>query len=293
MTPRAEATAPVAGGFEALRGTIAARHGALPPVLRRIAEFALDHPNEMALDTVTALARRAEVQPSALVRFAQSLGFTGFTELQRVFRDRLTENQLSYRERLRRRRGAHDDRRGGDPAAVLRDFVAASVHALEHLEAGTDPGRLERAVELLARADAIHVVAQRRAFPVAAYLAYALAKLDRGAVLLDGLGGMLAEQARILGPGSALLAVSFKPYAPETLGVVGIARERGVPVVALTDRPLSPLRELADVSLEVDEAEVLDFRLLTATTCLAQALVVSLGRRLLVAEGNAAAPVEA
>jgi DNA-binding MurR/RpiR family transcriptional regulator len=287
---------PAGGGFEALRGAIASRHGAFPPVLRRIAEFALDHPNEMALDTVTALARRAGVQPSALVRFAQSLGFTGFTELQRVFRDRLTENQLSYRERLRRRRGPLADRHG-DPAAVLRDFVAASVHALEHLEADIDPGRLEQAVEVLARADAVHVVAQRRSFPVAAYLAYALAKLDRGTVLLDGLGGMLAEQARVLSPGGALLAVSFKPYAPETLGVVEVARERGVPVVALTDRPLSPLQGLADVSLEVDEAEVLDFRLLTATMCLTQALVVSLGRRLLLAEGSdaatAAAAVEA
>ena len=44
-------------GYDALRATIRARHVAMPAVLRRIAEFALQHPNEMALDTV-AVARR-------------------------------------------------------------------------------------------------------------------------------------------------------------------------------------------------------------------------------------------
>ena len=140
----------------------------------------------------------------------------------------------------------------------------------------------------MAEARTIFVVAQRRAFPVASYLTYALNRLDRGAVLLDGLGGMLQEQARALAPGDALLAISFKPYAPETQAALTTARERGAVVVAITDRPLSPFRDLADVCLEVDEAEVLDFRLLAATMCLAQALVVVLGRRLVAASLPAA-----
>ena len=36
---------------------------------------------DMALDTVATLARGAGVQPSALVRFAQALGYDGFSEL--------------------------------------------------------------------------------------------------------------------------------------------------------------------------------------------------------------------
>ena len=107
----------------------------MPPVLRRIAEFALQHPNEMALDTVATLAGRAEVQPSAIVRFAQTLGFAGFSDLQRVFRERLTADRLSYRERLGR---AGEPRLPSDIGVALRDFVAASVHALEHLERDLD-----------------------------------------------------------------------------------------------------------------------------------------------------------
>ncbi len=45
--------------LEALLCLIAARHGDMPPVLCRIAEFALDHPNEVALETVAELVRQA------------------------------------------------------------------------------------------------------------------------------------------------------------------------------------------------------------------------------------------
>jgi DNA-binding MurR/RpiR family transcriptional regulator len=266
--------------FEELRAAIIARHDTMSPVLRRISEFALDHPNEMALDTVATLAGRARVQPSAMVRFAQSLGFAGFSDLQRVFRRHLTADRLSYRERLARSRLTPQ---GSEIRDVLHEFVAASIHALQHLEQDLDYQRLDRMAVILADARTIYVVAQRRAFPVAAYLTYALNRLDRGAVLLDGLGGMLQEQVRAMARGDALLAVSFKPYAPETVAVAAAARERGAALLAVTDRPLSPFRQLADVCLEVDEAEVLDFRLLAATMCLAQALVVVLGRRLVAA----------
>jgi DNA-binding MurR/RpiR family transcriptional regulator len=274
------AALPPTSTFEALRGTISARHGELPPVLRRIAEFALDHPNAMALETVAELARRAQVHPSALVRFAQSLGFAGFSDLQGVFRERLTEGRLSYRERLGRLRGAAEGEFPSDPAAVLRHFVAASRQALDHLEADVEPARVGRAVELLAAADVVHVAAQRRSFPLAAYIAYGLSHLGRRMQLLDGVGGMLLQQARSIATRDALVAVSFRPYAEETLAVTRQARDAGARVVAITDAPLSPLAPLGDVVLLVQDAEVHGFRALTASMCVATALIVALEQRL-------------
>lgn len=271
--------------FEGLRTLIAARQGDMPPVLRRIAEFALDHPNEVALKTVAELAKRARVQPSAMVRFAQALGLAGFSELQRVFRARLTEDRLRFSERLRRMGYPEES---GEPVTMLRHFVATGIEALERLEGALTPGLLERAVALLGAAETIYVVGQRRSFAPAAYMSYALGRLDRRTMLLDGVGGMMAEQARGMSPRDVLIAVTFRPYAPDTLSVARTASARGVPIVALTDRPVSPLRPLAAVALEIDEAAVLEFRAMTATMCLAQTLVVSLGRRLLAerAEGG-------
>ena len=56
----------------------------LPKRLRQAAAYALEHPDEFALGTASALARNADVQASTLVRFAQTLGFAGFFRAARA-----------------------------------------------------------------------------------------------------------------------------------------------------------------------------------------------------------------
>src|SRR6185436_17975493 len=178
-------TAPAAD-YDDLQAEIGRRFSALSRQLQRIARFALERPQDVALDTVAAAATKAEVQPSAMVRFAQALGFEGYTDMQRIFRDRLVQRSASYRERIASlRRAAPALSR---PKAVLHDFVADSITHLSHLEDHVAPERLEHAVRLLASARHIHVLAQRRAFPVACYLAYALGQLELPVSLLDGVG---------------------------------------------------------------------------------------------------------
>ena len=264
------------GDFDGLRHLIGARYASLSTRLRQIAEYALANPEDIALETVAVVAARAGVQPSALVRFAQAFGYDGFSEMQRVFRRRLVERVPRYRERLRVQ--ALEESRS--PQEVVEHFVAAGHQALEHLKDDLDGAALERAVTLLLDAEIVHLVAQRRAFPVVAYMAYGLSHLGKRMQLLDGAAGMLAQQARGMRPEDALMAVSFRPYAPETLAVAVEARDRGVPLVALTDGPLSPMARLGDAVLLVEDAEVRTFRALTASMCLATALVIALGQRL-------------
>ena len=90
--------------FQALRGLIAQRVGALPKRLAQVATYALQNPDEIAFGTVASIAAAAEVQPSTLVRFAHALGYLGFSDLQEVFRSRLRERVLGYDERLARMR---------------------------------------------------------------------------------------------------------------------------------------------------------------------------------------------
>jgi DNA-binding MurR/RpiR family transcriptional regulator len=166
-----------ASNYDDLQAEIGRRFAGLSRQLQAIARFALEHPQEVALDTVAAAAQKAEVQPSAMVRFAQALGYDGYTDMQRIFRDRLVERSASYRERIasiRRERPRALSR----PKAVLHDFVNASIQNLSHLEEHVTPEKLDSAVRVLARAGHIHVLAQRRAFPVACYLAYALGQLE-------------------------------------------------------------------------------------------------------------------
>ena len=69
--------------FDRLRDMSWQRDG-LPKRIAQVAAYALDNPDEIAFGTAASIASSAGVQPSTLIRFAQHLGYDGFTSLQTV-----------------------------------------------------------------------------------------------------------------------------------------------------------------------------------------------------------------
>jgi DNA-binding MurR/RpiR family transcriptional regulator len=271
MSPRATT-------YEELKETIAAAYPQLSPQLQRLSRFALEKPHDLALGTVAAVAQANAVQPSSMIRFANALGFDGFSQMQQLFQSHLVERSAPYRERIARMRRGRSGAAG--KGGVLPQFVAESIAELQQLDEHVDAARLDAAVRILASAPRIHVLAQRRAFPVACYLAYALNQLELPAHLLDGLGGMLGELAHTIRAGDALLVASFRNYTPAVVETALACRARGVSVIAITDSALSPLKPAADVCFELGDDSTKPFRSLVAPLCLAQALVVSTGHQL-------------
>lgn len=254
---------PARGRRDALMQDLQARQPSLPRRLGELARYLLSHPNEFALGTVASLARDAGTHPSALVRLAQLLGYAGFSELQGVLRAALAEAAPSYGERVRLRAGT-----GG----LLRQACSLNELSLQHL-ADMDQVLVDRAAALLARAGAVHVIGQRRSHAVAVHLSYGLTRAGKLSRVLSGAGGFLHEEAATVRSGDAVLAVSVHPYSAEVIEVCTAMRARKIPMVALTDGPLSPLSPLATVAFEVQDAEISGFRSLVAQMCLGQALV--------------------
>ena len=269
-----------AATYEELKETISRAYPTMSPQLQRLSRYALEKPHDLALGTVAGVAQANAVQPSSMIRFARALGFDGFTQMQQVFQSHLVERSTPYLERI------ETMRRGGRATAarakggVLHQFVDEAIGELRQLEDNVDADALQAAARVLVAAPQIHVLAQRRAFPVACYLAYALNQLELRAHLLDGLGGMLAEFAHTLQAGDVLLAASFRNYTPAVVETALACRARGVSVIAITDSALSPLKPAADVCFELGDDSSRPFRSLVGPLCLAQALVLSTGHHL-------------
>lgn len=258
--------------YEGLARAIAEAYPSLPNRLQGIARFALDNPDQMALSTVAEIARSADVPPSAVIRFANALGFEGFLALQRVYRERLVARSATYRERIATLR-----KRGEGGSGVLPQLVDSAIGELEQLRDQVDTSLFRRAAVLILDASRVHVLAQRRAFPVAAYLAYGLSQLEVAASLLDSVGGMLRQQVSLLRRGDVLIAASFRNYSPEVVEAAGICRRNDVPVIALTDHSVSPLAKSATLRFDLGDNLALPFRSLVVPLCAAQALVISVG----------------
>ncbi len=165
-----------------VRDRILERFPAMSPMIGAAARFVVDHPNEVVMGSMRALAAKAHVQPATLVRLAQQLGFAGWPELKSAVASDLGLNDERYGDKAKRltRRS-----RRTDLAAELFD---AHGHNLDLSRAGASAS-LASASTLLKQARVVHVAGFRGvSFPIAYAVFYGYRLFRSGVVLIDGVG---------------------------------------------------------------------------------------------------------
>jgi len=258
--------------FAELKDRLAHEGEALSRRLKQVAAALLKNPDDIALSTAAQLTEKMDVQSSTLVRFAQVLGFRGFSELQLLFRNRLRESTVDHRARLKTltQKGT---------AKLFDEFAEATIASFEQARHTLDPEKIDAAVQSIADADTIYLIASGRTFPAATYAAYSFGVLGIKAVLVDQIGGMGKTQLATASSADAVFAISFSPYASETLHLIDVARMGQTPIIAITDHVMSPLVPVADIWLELAEADYASFRSLSATFTLIMTLSVAVAKK--------------
>jgi DNA-binding MurR/RpiR family transcriptional regulator len=260
---------------------IADSYESLPRQLKSVATYIEQHRSSVVVDRTSDIATSCGVHPSAVVRFAQRFGFSGFSDLQAVFKQAYTGQNPSAQSYQQRIRKLIDDKPGRlSGGSVAREFVAACRDGLDELEAGLDDEQFDAAVKMLQQAENIYVVGVRRSFPVASYIVYALQHTRKRVHLVSGFGGMYREQIRSVKKGDVVIAISFAPYGKETQYCLRVAHHHQAKTLVITDSRLSPLVRYASAQLFVKEGSAFAFRSLTSTICLCQALFIALAYKL-------------
>lgn len=250
------------------------------PKMLEAGGYVIDNPKEVAFSPVSQLSARSGLASANFVRLAQSMGFAGFTEMQALFRDPLREAYpASLEERIRHSQGEQVIPNPNDVVAIGRSFAQANIASLTHLAEKLDRMPLDAAINLVLGARVVHVIGADRSFAAASYLSYALNRAGVQCVQIAGLGSSVADQANVMAPGDLLVAISFPPYADDTVTVAGVALARGNPVLAITNSTISPITEGAAEVLLVDDAELHGFRSLTALLSLVQTLMMGIAYR--------------
>lgn len=224
-----------------LRKTLAQKVQDASPEVARLAEWALDHPQEMAFHSVRALAKRADVNANTVFRLAVALGFSGYDPCRRAFQAALRDRGGMYGSRAQQLRSEAD----GDG---LTDRIRASAHAnVDALFDGENHARIGQAVDMLMAARRIHTVGVRSCFSLAHYLAYTgRMAFDSFAPPLNEPGG-IADAITETGPEDVVIPITFSLYSAEVVRAHDTARARGAKIIAITDSYASPVARDADL----------------------------------------------
>lgn len=266
---------------ERLLQMISEEYDALPRQLKRVASYISQQSERIMVDRISDIARECEVHPSAIVRFSQRFGFSGFSEMQALFRQAWTHKTTpaqNYQQRIRSL--IANNSQTANSGDLARECIDATLSGIERLGRELDEVAFDTAVDLIVNADDIYVVGVRRSFAVADYLVYNLQHTQKRIHLVSGFGGSYREQMRSVRANDLVIAISFVPYAKETQHCLRFARQQDANALIITDSPLSPLAKLAKSVLLVNEGSALAFRSLSATLCLCQALFVAVAYRL-------------
>src|SRR3954469_1416534 len=182
-------TAPPASPVDRLLERIGAEFGGLSKQLKLIARHVEQHRDHLGLEGIQDVAEQCGVQPSAVIRFAKHFGFSGFSEMQKLFREGLAKQIAPSRNYQARIRDVIASGQGELSAAdIAREFLGGSIAGMQELQRALHASSFVKAVELLLNTDSIWIMGSRRSFSIATYLDYALQHTDKRIQLVTALG---------------------------------------------------------------------------------------------------------
>jgi len=225
----------------------------LPEAMRRIADALMSDPLLGALWGIEAMSDRAEVSVGTVVRFAKRLGYKGFSE----FRDAL-------REACHARSGDAELEQMAVPTDVfgtLAEVTRRDGENLKRLIQMVDQDMLTSAAALLQNAR--HRVILGRG------VSHVMSLPCIAAIPSD-----FSNQVANLDSKDLLVVLSFSPYSRESVDSAMFARESGIPVLAFSDRPDSPLKPFADILIPVPSEDLLFSCSITTFAALAHAFAI-------------------
>ena len=197
--------------YEELRALLSSATVRLPRQLREVALYVARNPSDFALGNTIEISKRARVQPSTLVRFAQALGFPGFSELQDIFKDYV---KMNWPETGRVDPLAEAVSADNPDLRIIAGLAQTSISSLSRVPDDIDLGMFETIASGLAAAATIYLLGSKRAFPVTMYMAIALSQLGIRNCLVDNVGSLGFEQLGFAGaddavPGGQLQPIQF------------------------------------------------------------------------------------
>ena len=247
--------------------------GELSPELSRAARWIEQHPRDVALYSMRECARRAGLAPASFTRLAHAIGFEGFEAIRARCQEALAP-QSGYAARAQVLQATA--KRSADWLDTLNETQHANTASISGLN---DRAQFEQAADAMLASGHVHFLGLRASHGLAFHLHYTYGLVASNGVLLQGLGGTLADQLAQLERKDLLVAISQSPYTRQTVEAVEQAGQRGAKVLALTDSRLSPIARAADLVLLFQTESPSYFHSMVGALALAEALVAAVAVR--------------
>lgn len=245
----------------------------LPPQQQLVADYLLEHIREVPFLSVPELAEKSGASEATVVRFAQRIGYSGFSGLKMDLLDALREKVVAGPPALTRLPERSDEVESFK--AVARQEMMNIQRTLEEL----DRDELRKVTTALFKADHVYTFGLGISSYLAELLTYLLAQIGLRSTTLGTRFSSPLEQLVPLRATDLLVVISLPPYSRPTLDILEQTSERGIPTVAICDRVTAPAGNVADRMLAVRSDNLLFTNAFGAMATLLNALITEIAVR--------------
>ena len=210
---------------------------------KKVAKLLFDDPSIITFSPAFEIGRMVNVSESTVIRLSQTIGYTGYTELQETIRQSLSQGRvlMQYQEISNI---VKED-------ALFKDLMQADINNIKKLMDKITEEDIQVAVTMISNAEKIYVTGSMSMLGLAHYFSQWLNMLLGNTELLISESPQYFTQLSKVDNNTLLIPMIFPRYVKSTVKTTEMAKKKGANVLAITDSELSPIKGFSDRILTV------------------------------------------
>ena len=216
----------------------------LPKSEQKVAEYILKSPEEVAFLPCRTVAQRVGVSDATVVRMSHRLvadGYGGLKKrLQASLKEKITPSQKLESTNI------------GEDESIYHAVFRSNLENIGRAEESLGAEKFDEVVNRLDNARKIFLVGERRSHTFAFHFFYNLSRIMNNVFLVRNMHGLQFDEMRDIGHKDVMVGISFRRYSRGTFEVVKFAKHKKCYVIAFTDSPISPIGQIANLTVQVD-----------------------------------------
>lgn len=254
--------------YKDIQERIQSRYEKLPANQKKVADYIIENFDNIPFFDVHELAKNTKVSVASVIRFSQSIGMSGFSELRNAISNSLKQHlKKNMVFPLIDKSKLQND--------ILTSIANVDVKNINDTLDIIDREIFNKVIEQILNSNRIFTVGLGISYLLAEILAYQLTQVGIDASVFKHTHTLFHEQVMYLRNSDTLVAFSFPPYSKETVELAKYAKQKKINLISITNKPTSPIALFSNYSLIVKSENLLFTNSFAAISVLINAIATS------------------
>lgn len=240
----------------------------LPRNQKKVADYIVNNFDKISFLNVQDISSATGASVASVVRFAQSIGFKGFSELRDAISNSL-QNHLTNFQIF----PLFDKKKiDGD---ILASVANLDIKNINETLAIIEREVFNKSINLIVKSERIFTAGLGISYLLSEILAYQLTQVGKDATVLKHSHTLFHEQILYMNKKDLIITFSFPPYSKETIEAAKYAHERGIKIISVTNKATAPISFYSDEVLIVKSNNMLFTNSFAAISVLINAIATA------------------